>query len=200
MSREAPPSRTFRRRLLHGRGAAIAGLLSSLPHEGIDPVEFRPPALRLGEGDVAVLLLDHPLHGELSAPPPEGLGEGAERLGIVVVGERTGAADPFWPPRVYFSLPEGAADHHVARAVRSVFRFLEERHVAAVAQRALAARNADIENLNRIGIALAAETDPARLIADVLTRARALTQADAGSLYLLERGEDGTEHLGFKAA
>ncbi len=200
MSREAPPSRSFRRRLFHGRGAAIAGLLSSLPLEGIDAAEFRASGLRLEENAVAVLLLDRPLHGELAAPPPEGIGEGAERLGVVVVGERTGAADPFWPPRVYFSLPEGAPDHHVARALRSVFRFLEERHVAAVAQRSLAARNADIENLNRIGIALAAETDPTRLIADFLSRARALTHADAGSLYLVERDGEGVEQLQFKAA
>ncbi|HET7452203.1 MAG TPA: HD domain-containing phosphohydrolase, partial [Thermoanaerobaculia bacterium] len=82
----------------------------------------------------------------------------------------------------------------------SVFRFLEERHVAAVAQRDLAARNADIENLNRVGIALAAETDPARLIAEFLTRARALTHADAGSLYLIERDGDGLDRLRFKAA
>ena len=197
---DAPPSRSFRRRLLHGRSAGIASLLSSLPHEGIEPEEFRRPALRLEEGEVGVVLLDRALHGELSAAPPEGIGEAAERLGVVVVGERSGAADPFWPPRVYFSLPEGAPDHHAARAIRSVFRFLEERHVAAVAQRALAARTADIENLNRVGIALAAETDPARLIADFLSRARALTHADAGSLYLIEAGEDGAEHLRFKAA
>jgi len=199
MSREAP-SRLFRRRLLHGRGAGIDGLLASLPQESIDAGEFGPSALRLDEDSVAVLLLDRSLHRELSSPPPEGIGEGAERLGVVVIGERSGAADPFWPPRVYFSLPEGAPDHHVARAIRSVFRFLEERQVAAVARRGLAARNADIENLNRIGIALAAETDPASLIADFLSRARALTRAEAGSLYLLERGEDGVEHLRFKAA
>jgi len=199
MSREAP-SRSFRRRLLHGRGAGIESLLASLPQESIDAGEFGPSALRLDEDSVAVLLLDRRLHRELSSPPPDGIGEGAERLGVVVIGERSGAADPFWPPRVYFSLPEGAPDHHVARAVRSVFRFLEERQVAAVARRGLAARNADIENLNRIGIALAAETDPASLIADFLSRARALTRAEAGSLYLLERGEDGADHLRFKAA
>jgi HD-GYP domain-containing protein (c-di-GMP phosphodiesterase class II) len=200
MSREATPSRTFRRRLLHGRRAEISALLASLPSEGIEPVEFSRPALLLEEGEVGVLLVDRPLHGELAAPPPDGIGEASDRLGAVVVGERSGAADPFWPPRVWFSLPEDAPDHHVARAVRSVFRFLEERHVAAVAQRALAERNRDVENLNRIGISLAAETDPGRLISEFLTRARDLTHADAGSLYLIECGEDGVETLRFKAA
>ena len=196
----AAPARSFRRRLLHGRGPAIGALLEALPAEGIEPEEFRRAALRPGEAEVAVLLLDRALHAELASAPPPGIGEGAERLGVVVVGERAGAADAFWPPRVYFSLPEGAPDHHAARAVRSVFRFLEERHVAAAAQRALAARNADIENLNRVGIALAAETDPARLISEFLSRARALTHAEAGSLYLIERGDDGAERLRFKAA
>jgi HD-GYP domain-containing protein (c-di-GMP phosphodiesterase class II) len=200
MSREATPSRSFRRRLLHGRRDAIASMLASLPNEGIEPVAFSRSALLLEEGEVGVLLLDRPLHPELSRPSPEGMGEAAERLGVVVIGERAGASDPFWPPRVYFSLPEDAPDHHAARAVRSVFRFLEERHVAAVSQRALAERNRDVENLNRIGIALAAETDPNRLIADFLSRARDLTHADAGSLYLIERGDDGADHLRFKAA
>lgn len=195
-----PLPRSFRRRILHGRDRAIAGLLASIPLESIEAVAYTRSALLLGPSDVGVVLLDRSLHDELAAPPPEGLGEAADRLGVVVLGDRAGAADPFWPPRVYFSLPDGASDHHLARAIRSVFRFLEERTVAAVARRALAERNRDVENLNRIGISLAAETDPHALLTQFLARARDLTQADAGSLYLIERDEAGTESLRFKAA
>jgi HD-GYP domain-containing protein (c-di-GMP phosphodiesterase class II) len=200
MSKDALPSRSFRRRLLHHRGDEVARLLASLPDDAIEPLEYSPSALLLDPAEVGVLLLDRALHREIALPPPEGLGEAAERLGVVVIGERSGEADPFWPPRVYFSLPEEAPDHHLARAIRSVFRFLEERTAAAAARRGLADRNRDIENLNRIGISLAAETDPRALVTQFLARARDLTHADAGSLYLIERGDDGAPYLRFKAA
>jgi HD-GYP domain-containing protein (c-di-GMP phosphodiesterase class II) len=174
--------------------------MSNLPQEGIDPCPFSASELRLDTADVAVLLLDRPIHGEVALPPPEGIGEAADRVGVIVVGERTGTVDPFWTSRVYFSLPENAPDHHLARAVRSVFRFLEERVASATARRALFDRNRDVENLNRIGISLAAENDPHALLTQFLRRARELTQADAGSLYLIERGEAGDERLRFKAA
>jgi HD-GYP domain-containing protein (c-di-GMP phosphodiesterase class II) len=198
MSQDRLPIKSFRRRLLHQRSKTIASLLSSLPSEGIEANEFNRSALILGPDDVAVLLLDRALHGELASPPPEGLGEGAERVGVIVVGDRAGAADPFWPPRVYFSISESAPEHHLARAVRSVFRFLEERAISARSRRALAERTRAIENLNSIGISLAAETDPQKLIREVLFRARDLTQADAGSLYLIETGDSGL--LRFQAA
>jgi len=198
MSIEAP--RPFRRRLLHARPRNASALMSNLPQEGIDPCPFSASELRLDASDVAVLLLDRPIHGEVALPPPEGIGEAADRVGVIVVGERTGAVDPFWASRVYFSLPENAPDHHLARALRSVFRFLEERVSSATARRALFDRNRDVENLNRIGISLSAENDPHALLTQFLRRARELAQADAGSLYLIERGEDGAERLRFKAA
>ncbi len=198
MSQDRSPARTFQRRLLHSRGKGIDSLLSSLPSDGIEPVDFQRSVITLGPDEVAVLLLDRALHPELALPPPEGLGEGAERLGVIVVGDRSGASDPFWPPRVYFSIPANAPDHHLARAVRSVFRFLEERTISARSRRELAERTRAIENLNLIGISLAAETDPQRLIREVLSRARDLTQADAGSLYLIEASDP--EHLRFQAA
>ncbi|MEX2465484.1 MAG: HD domain-containing phosphohydrolase [Gemmatimonadota bacterium] len=56
---------------------------------------------------------------------------------------------------------------------------------------------AELRELNRIGVALMSERDPTRLMDSILTQARALTTSDAGSLYLVERGEDGTEFLHF---
>jgi HD-GYP domain-containing protein (c-di-GMP phosphodiesterase class II) len=191
--------RKFERRLLHHRGAEMASLLSMLPDEEIEAVPYSRDKLLFDSEEVCVLLLDRDLHSEIAEPPPDGMGEAADRLGVVVVGDRSGAADGFWPPRVYFSLPEDAPEHHLARAIRSVFRFLEERTISAESRRSLAERTHEIENLNQIGIALAAETDPQRLISTVLSRARDLTQADAGSLYVVEKSESG-ESLRFQAA
>jgi HD-GYP domain-containing protein (c-di-GMP phosphodiesterase class II) len=199
MSTESASPQKFRRYLLHRRGAAIRDLVSLLPQDDIQPVAFDPSRLLLSEDEVAVMLLDRQMHGAIAEPPPNGIGEAADRLGVVLIGDRSGAADPFWPPRVYFSLPADSPDHHLARALRSVFRILEERTISARSRRTLADRTREIVALNEIGIALAAETEPNRLIDTILSKSRDLTQAEAGSLYVVEERE-GRLSLVFRAA
>ncbi len=58
----------------------------------------------------------------------------------------------------------------------------------------------ELRELNKIGMALMSERDPARLLGIILTQARALTASDAGSLYLVEEGEDGSDFLHFLRA
>jgi len=55
----------------------------------------------------------------------------------------------------------------------------------------------ELEELNRIGIALSETRDVGQLLEMILKKAREITSADAGSLYLLERGE-GEARLRFK--
>jgi HD-GYP domain-containing protein (c-di-GMP phosphodiesterase class II) len=59
---------------------------------------------------------------------------------------------------------------------------------------------ATLKALNEIGIALSAERDPARLLALILSRARHLVAADAGSLYLVEKDDQGNTALRFALA
>jgi HD-GYP domain-containing protein (c-di-GMP phosphodiesterase class II) len=56
----------------------------------------------------------------------------------------------------------------------------------------LAAR---LEELNRVGAALSAERDTARLLELILTKAREITASDAGSLYIVEAAEAATERI-----
>lgn len=56
----------------------------------------------------------------------------------------------------------------------------------------LARRNAELSELNKIGAALSAERDIHRLLELILDKSRQITAADAGSLYLVVRG-DGAE-------
>jgi HD-GYP domain-containing protein (c-di-GMP phosphodiesterase class II) len=63
-------------------------------------------------------------------------------------------------------------------------RRIEELEEALVRQRL------QLHELNTIGVALSAERDLPTLMELILTSARALTRADAGSLYLVERGRD----------
>lgn len=62
----------------------------------------------------------------------------------------------------------------------------------------LGALTLPLEELNRVGAALAAECDTATLLALILTKAREITSSDAGSLYIVEpddesEGEPGAE-------
>jgi HD-GYP domain-containing protein (c-di-GMP phosphodiesterase class II) len=56
---------------------------------------------------------------------------------------------------------------------------------------------AELRELNKIGMALMSERDPQRLLGLILTQARRLTTSDAGSVYLVESGPDGTQRLHF---
>ncbi len=62
-------------------------------------------------------------------------------------------------------------------------------------QRDLLSRN--LEKLTQIGIALSAEQNHHRLLDMILTHSRELSNADAGSLYLVEESEDGKKNLRF---
>lgn len=189
MAVPSSPTRGFRRALFYGR--PVAELLSLLPEEHLEARPFQPWSWSLAPDEVGILLFESSLSGMLSTPPPSDLGEGADRVGLLLLGDRLGTMDPFWSSRLYFSLPEDASTEHLARAVKSLFRILEDRTVSARDRRSLAESTEEIRALVGVGIALAAERDRDRLLETILSSARALTQADAGSLYLIEPSEGG---------
>lgn len=57
-------------------------------------------------------------------------------------------------------------------------------------EQALARQRRDLHELNTIGVALSAQRDVRKLMELILSSSRQLTAADAGSLYLVERGKD----------
>ena len=181
-----PPTEAtgFRRVLLHGR--PVGELLAFLSEQRLRSSSLRAESLALAADEVAVAVCDPSVSNLLGAPPPANLGEGADRVAVLLLGEPPAAPDPFWSARLYFSLPEEAPARHQARAVRSLFRILEERVASARARRSLAERTEETRALVGVGVALAAERDRDRLLETILTQARALTQAEAGSLYLVE--------------
>ena len=56
----------------------------------------------------------------------------------------------------------------------------------------------DMEELNRIGVALSAQHPPGSLLQMILQKARTITGADAGSLYLVDETPEGHRQLTFK--
>ncbi|HEY7409413.1 MAG TPA: HD domain-containing phosphohydrolase [Vicinamibacteria bacterium] len=55
---------------------------------------------------------------------------------------------------------------------------------------ALARKSLELHELNNIGVALSAQRDINKLLELILSRSRSITAADAGTLYLVERGPD----------
>ena len=186
--------------MFHGDPAAGLASLSFPPEERAEARPFQAN-WRLRPDEVAVVLFDASLGAALSTPPRSDVGEGADRIGVLVLGDadRPGVLDAFWSARVFFSLPSNPPAQHLVRGVRSIFRVLEERTISARARRALAGRSEEIRALVDVGVALAAERDPDRLLETILSRARALTGADGGSLYLAEE-EAGAPVLRFVKA
>jgi HD-GYP domain-containing protein (c-di-GMP phosphodiesterase class II) len=81
----------------------------------------------------------------------------------------------------------------LVRAVQGAFDDLERTAAMSGLER-------ELSELNAIGIRLSAERNPGDLIETILTKAREITQSDAGSLYLVEEEPDGTRDLRFVLA
>jgi HD-GYP domain-containing protein (c-di-GMP phosphodiesterase class II) len=59
---------------------------------------------------------------------------------------------------------------------------------------ALGRKSAELHELNRIGVALSAQRNIRALLEMILSRSREITSADAGTLYLVERGKNHETH------
>lgn len=95
--------------------------------------------------------------------------------------------------RVLLTLPTGREG--AARALRGAFRHSAERAATVRLEAELGHARAELRELAGIGVALMTERDHGRLLGKILQKARELTGSDAGSLYLLEEGEDGHPRL-----
>jgi HD-GYP domain-containing protein (c-di-GMP phosphodiesterase class II) len=65
------------------------------------------------------------------------------------------------------------------------------------ARRALKIAEREREELNQIGVALSSEHDVSKLLSMILSMAREITAADAGSLYVVDQSPEGQRHLRF---
>jgi HD-GYP domain-containing protein (c-di-GMP phosphodiesterase class II) len=84
---------------------------------------------------------------------------------------------PVTPGRLRLRLERALDMLHNRRAVRQL-------------ERALDRKSQELHELNKIGVALSAERDIDKLLELILAKCREITVADAGSLYLVERGKE----------
>lgn len=87
-------------------------------------------------------------------------------------------------------IPGVASPGAVIAALRGAFRHAAALVVARNARIAEGERYHELTELTRVGVALSTERDLITLLDMILSQARRLTSSDAGSLYLVERGED----------
>lgn len=97
-------------------------------------------------------------------------------------------------------LPHPWRPRQLLIALRSAYREALARQEAQRARREASGRTRELNELTRIGMALTTERDLNTLLDLILSQARRMTNADAGSLYLVEEPADGPKRLRFKLA
>ena len=99
-----------------------------------------------------------------------------------------------FPANFFACLPRRAPSTVLKQTILSAFASLELAARERAAREELERTRLEMEELNRIGLALSSTHDVNALLNLILERARAITSADAGSLYLVEeaRSESGS--------
>jgi HD-GYP domain-containing protein (c-di-GMP phosphodiesterase class II) len=124
---------------------------------------------------------------------------------FVAVSESDAADDvlkrfPFLDDLIFKPVTPGRMRLRLDRALDTI----HNRRVIAQLDQALARKSEELHELNKIGVALSAERDIKKLLELILVKSREITAADAGSLYLVERGKDAQtnadDQLRFKLA
>jgi HD-GYP domain-containing protein (c-di-GMP phosphodiesterase class II) len=112
---------------------------------------------------------------------------------IGVVGPGEAPADS----HVFAFLPREASPALVEKTVAAAFENIELAARERAAHEELERAEREMDELNRIGVALSAERDVQVLLNLILLKTREITGADAGSLYLVEDSESGERVLHF---
>ncbi|HEV8642416.1 MAG TPA: ATP-binding protein [Methylomirabilota bacterium] len=117
-------------------------------------------------------------------------------LEIVVLGDASSL--PATPSEhVYAYLVNTLPAAIIAQALANAFLHAQLRAEQERTKAHLERLTTESQKLNAIGIALSAERDRAALLGLVLSKAREITHADAGSLYLVEEDSEGSRQLRF---
>jgi HD-GYP domain-containing protein (c-di-GMP phosphodiesterase class II) len=171
--------------LIHPEGFPIGRYLDALTGESIASRSLdKLENLSSDGGALRVVLVDSAIAGGR----PSSL-DG--RTAIVGIGL---AEQPRWltDESIYFHLPESPSPTALLKAVKRAYQFLYQKVRADQLEWQLGERTRELREVSAVGIALSAERDHSVLLTKILSKARELSRADAGSLYLHDRvhGED----------
>jgi HD-GYP domain-containing protein (c-di-GMP phosphodiesterase class II) len=187
--------------LLHGPAWDGGAVAAALDAEQIERRLVSDAAAELVDERPTVLLLDEALRHALG---PEGARAAAEAGAAIVAvgapGERDLPDDLASAAAATIFLAAPAGPRQLLAALRAAFREAAARSEAAHSRAEVAARSREIAELNQIGVALTTERNYDVLLEMILTQARHVTQADGGSLYLVEGRDGPSPKLRFKLA
>jgi signal transduction histidine kinase len=176
-------------RLYYFTSAAVARLVERLPGDferralGAEPADVKGPGVILVDAVVGQLERALVLRREVDA------------LEIVVLGDVS--ALPAAPSEhVYAYLVSTLPTAIIAQALTNAFLHAQLRQEQTWMKEHIERTTAEVQQLAGIGIALSAERDTLKLLSLILQKAREITHADAGTLYLVEQ-EAGRRHLRF---
>jgi len=107
------------------------------------------------------------------------------RTAVVGVGL---AEQPKWlaDDGIYLQLPENPSTAALLSAVKRAYQFLYQKSRADQLEKQLIERTRELQQVSEIGSALSTVRDHSVLLTMILSKARELSRADAGSLYLLD--------------
>ena len=185
-------------RLLHTATWNPAAIGDALASEQVEPVVLSESAPTKIDGLPTVFLLDH--EGRKRIPPAvlDSLREsGATIVALGGPGENDIPADlPVDLLSGFVKSP--VPPRELLVALRSAYREAAARREAAQARRDITTRTKEVAELAEIGIKLTTEKNYNTLLDLILYQARRITCSDAGSLYLVEKDEQGVRRLRFK--
>ncbi|HEX7153905.1 MAG TPA: HD domain-containing phosphohydrolase [Thermoanaerobaculia bacterium] len=120
------------------------------------------------------------------------------RTAIVGVGL---SEQPAWlsDDHIYLHLPDCPSPALLLSAVKRAYQFLFQKLRADQLEKQLSERTRELQEVAEVGIALSTVRDHSVLLTMILSKARELSRADAGSLYLLDE-QDGQKRLRWKLA
>jgi len=98
--------------------------------------------------------------------------------------------DPVLDAAVFAYLPKETPIPHLERMIENALEDMTRNTLCRELAERLRVSSEEIDELNRIGVALSAEHRIPKLLEMILTKARQITAADAGSIYLVEPGPE----------
>ena len=186
--------------LLHTPAWTPAGVRPALDSAQIEAREALVPRELIVDERPTVFVLDAESR---STFPVDVLRAFVDAGGAIVALGRDGEPDlPAEMPSELLSgfVKQPVGPRQLLLAVRAGYREAAARAETARARSEAANRSREIGELTRIGVALGTERDLKTLLELILTQARRITTSDAGSLYLVETGDQGQKRLRFRIA
>jgi len=173
-----------------GRDLISGELPPGITTQEIDGLSDLQAALE-GKGSTLILADTAHLESERTALEAWVRSGGNRRALLVCVAEESEAdgvvrRHPFIDDLLIKPVTAGRLRLRLERALDTI----NSRRVIEQLDNALVRKSQELHELNNIGVALSAERDINKLLELILLKSRAITAADAGSLYLVKRGKE----------